>query len=173
MKTAAPLRCRCGITISVLCELQLASGRRKVAGGMRSRRHNITSVAARLPGHQVSVLVVDGLGGLVPAGRCRVLDINANVGHDPFHAGDHQLADRLGVLFQVRFRRHLDQHLVVDEVDDPVAGPPQEPQREFCPVSSQTLERRVVPRSIGRLGPQPPREREHLAPIYRPHHTFP
>ena len=43
------------------------------------------------------------------------------------------------MLAEIVARGHLDDHLVMQEVDQPVTGPPELPEGQLCAVSSEAL----------------------------------
>ena len=67
---------------------------------------------------------------------------------------------RIDVRTQVLVGRNLHHELVVNEVADGVAGPPEKPHREARPIARQPLKHRVVP-GIRRMTPQSSAEAEY------------
>jgi hypothetical protein len=98
---------------------------------------------------------------LGPGGGDGPVRVHPDVRHDLAHALEHQLLDTREVRPQALDGGRFDAELVVDEVADRVAGPPEVPHRPAGAVAGQALDDGVVPGAVGRQGPQPAAQAEH------------
>ena len=109
----------------------------------------------RWPGLQPASVVKNCLSAFEPAMHCGIFDFDLHIGYHFRHSCNHQSPDSFCVTREVAVTAHFDKDFVVNEVGDPVAGSPELPQCQFCPVRSQTLEDRVMTGAEGGVGPHP------------------